>query len=245
MLQDLKFALRTLAKTPGFTLVAVLMLALGIGANTAIFSLLDAIMLRSLPVRNPRELVHFSWASPKWPKVVHGISGSESMGQDESGRTFAASFSYPAFERFHTDQTAFSSLFGFYDLDQVNVNVRGSATLAHGVMVTGEFFSGLGVPPMLGRAITPEDANPGSPAVAVISYKFWLDHFSGDRSALGQSIAVNNVPFSITGVAPPEFFGVDPRTPIDVWVPLGQMAALKIHNGTTSFTRRDACAAGT
>jgi len=240
MLQDLKFALRTLAKTPGFTLVAVLMLALGIGANTAIFSLLDAIMLRSLPVRNPRELVHFSWASPKWPKVVHGISGSESMGQDESGRTFAASFSYPAFERFHTDQTAFSSLFGFYDLDQVNVNVRGSATLAHGVMVTGEFFSGLGVPPMLGRAITPEDANPGSPAVAVISYKFWLDHFSGDRSALGQSIAVNNVPFSITGVAPPEFFGVDPRTPIDVWVPLGQMAALKIHNGTTSFTRRDA-----
>src|SRR2546429_9975714 len=108
MLQDLKFALRTLAKTPGFTLVAVLMLALGIGANTAIFSVLDAVMLRNLPVRNPRELVHFSWASPKWPKVVHGISGGESMGQDESGRTFASSFPYPAFERFNTDTTAFS-----------------------------------------------------------------------------------------------------------------------------------------
>src|SRR5436190_19364644 len=152
MLQDLRYAVRTLAKTPWFTAVAVLTLALGIGANTAIFSLLDAIMLRNLPVRNPRELVHFSWASPKWPKVVHGISGSESMGQDESGRTFASSFSYPAFERLNTDKTAFSSLIGFYDLDQVNVNVRGSATLAHGVMVTGEFFSGLGVQPILGRA---------------------------------------------------------------------------------------------
>ena len=238
--QDLRYAVRTLAKSPGFTAVVVLTLALGIGANTAIFSVLDAVMLRSLPVRNPRELVHFSWASPKWPKVVHGISGGESMGQDESGRTFASSFPYPVFQRFNTDKTAFSSLFGFYDLDQVNVSVRGSASLAHGVIVTGEFFSGLGVQPMLGRAITPEDENPGSSGVAVISYKFWLDHFSGDRSVLGQSIAVNNVPFIITGVAPPEFFGVDPRTPIDVWVPVGQMAALRIHNGTTSFTRRDA-----
>src|SRR5205814_8729765 len=116
-MNELRYALRTLAKSPGFTTAVVLTLALGIGANTAIFSLLDAIMLRNLPVRNPRELVHFSWASPKWPKVVHGISGSESMCQDESGRTFASSFSYPAFERFNSAKTSCSNLFGCYDLD--------------------------------------------------------------------------------------------------------------------------------
>ncbi len=238
--QDFRFGLRTLRKSPGFTAVAVLTLALGIGANTAIFSLMDSVMLSNLPVKDPKQLVHFSWASPKWPKVVQMISGSESMGSDESGRTFASSFSYPVFERFASDKTYFSSLFGFYDLEEVNINVRGMAVLARGEIVTAGFFSGLGVEPILGRAIATDDENPGSAAVAVISWKFWRAHFSGDRNALGQSIAVNNVPFSIVGVAPPEFFGVDPRFEIDVWVPAGQMSALTIQNGTTSFTRRDA-----
>src|SRR6266576_364089 len=182
LIQDTRYGFRMLRKSPGFTTVAVLTLALGIGANTAIFSLMDSLMLRNLPVKNAKELVHFSWASPKWPKVVRMISGSESMGSDESGRTFASSFSYPVFERFASDKTYFSSLFGFYDLEEVNINVRGMAVLARGEIVTAGFFSGLGVEPILGRAIATGDENPGSAAVAVISWKFWRAHFSGDRN---------------------------------------------------------------
>jgi macrolide transport system ATP-binding/permease protein len=236
--QDVRFALHMLRKSPGFTAVAIITLALGIGANTAIFSLLDAVMLRNLPVKDPQQLVQLTWVSKKWPKAVRFMStNAGNIGSNKGGQTFAPSFSYPGFERFASANGVFATVFGFYGLSQMNVNVRGDARLAQGDMVTGDFFSGLGVRPILGRAITPADEKAGAPAVAVLGYNFWRKNFSGDPQALGKSITVNRVPFTIIGVAPPEFYGIQPGSVADIWVPVSQAVSLGAQPAT-SFTDR-------
>jgi predicted permease len=236
--QDIRFGLMQLRKSPGFTVVAVITLALGIGANTAIFSLLDAVMLRNLPVKDPQQLVQLTWVSTKWPKAVHYMStGAGNIGSDKGGRAFAPAFSYQVFERFGLSKKIFSSLIGFYGLNQMNVNIRGNARLAQGDMVSGEFFSGLGVRPILGRAIMPADEEPGAPAVALLGYKLWRNGFSADPRALGKSITINRVPFTIIGVAPPEFYGIQPGSVADIWVPVSQAVRIGAQPAT-SFTDR-------
>ncbi len=237
--QDIRFAMRMLRKSPGFTVVAVITLALGIGANTAIFSLFDAIMLRNLPVKDPQQLVQLTWICKKWPKAAKMLStaGAGSVRPDKYGRMVAPSFSYPAFLRLASQEKIFSDAFGYVNYGEANVNIRGSATLAHGDLVTGGFFSVLGVRPILGRAITPADVKPGAPAVAVLGYGFWRRHFSADPRALGKSITVNRVPFTIIGVAPQEFFGIEPGSVVDIWMPLSQTASLGPYPAT-SFTDR-------
>jgi predicted permease len=235
---DLKYAFRQLRKDPGFTAVAVLTLALGIGANTAIFSLVNAVMLRRLPVENPQELVLFSWVSPRWPKAVSMINVSTgSAGPDKRGYMHAPSFSYPIFERLASDKNVLASVFGFYDLSQANTSIRGNASLAYVELVTGEFFSGLGVQPILGRAIAREDDKPGAPAVAVIGHRLWREHFSADPRAVGQSITIMNVSHTIIGVAPAEFFGIKPGSAVDVWVPVAQASSMSVIQ-PASFTNR-------
>ena len=212
-LQDVRYGLRMLRKSPTFTAVAVLTLALGIGANTAIFSLIDAVMLRSLPVKNPQQLVQLKWISGGvWPKdtTTSGYGG--------------ASFSYPWLEQLRAHNTSFSSVFAFaslgFDKPNVNINVGGEPRLGSGMMISGDFFSGLGVTPILGRAIVDEDEKPGAPLAAVISYSFWTNRFVRNPSAVGATIKLNDVPFTIAGVAPPEFFGLDAGRVPDVWIPV-------------------------
>src|SRR6266478_8424394 len=146
---------------------AVLTLALGIGANTAIFSLINAIILRSLPVKDPQHLVLFQWESDKWPPHF-------SMTGWKSG--FA--FSYEEFKEFSAQKNVMSSVFAFVTLgfnDQnTTVGINGEPTLADGARVTGQYFSGLGVTPLLGRGITDADENPGAPRAVVISYVYWM-----------------------------------------------------------------------
>ncbi|MGO9272254.1 MAG: ABC transporter permease, partial [Terriglobia bacterium] len=220
LLQDLNYGFRMLAKSPGFTAVAVLSLALGIGANTAIFSLLDAVMLKMLPVQNPQQLVLLNWASKGWPEsVMNSLSGN--MDEDKSGRTTSTSFAYPAYEQIRDRSQVFSSVLAMAgNGSQVNVGYKGEPGRADGELVSGTFFSTLGVQPILGRALTPDDDRIGASPACVVSYSYWGRRFGRDPAIVGRSITVNSVPVTIVGVGPPEFYGVQPGRAIDVWLPL-------------------------
>jgi predicted permease len=219
--KDLRYALRMLVKSPGFALIGILTLALGIGANTAIFSLVDAVLLRQLPVKNPQQLVLFTWnAERKWPPNF-----------SQTGAESRFSFSYPAFKELHDQNHVLSSVFAFVPLgftpQNTTVGIDGHPTLANGMMVTGEFFSGLGVTPLLGRGITEEDENPGAPRVAVISYAYWASRFGRDPSVVGRSVTVNNLPFTIVGVTPPSFYGVQAGVAPDIWLAFDDLPNLR------------------
>jgi len=237
ILQDARYALRMLRKSPGFTGVAVLTLALGIGANTAIFSLINAIILRSLPVKDPQHLVLFQWESDKWPPHF-------SMTGWKSG----FSFSYEEFKEFSAQKNVMSSVFAFVPLgfnDQnTTVGINGEPTLADGAMVTGQYFSGLGVTPLLGRGITDADENPGAPRAVVISYVYWMRRFARDPSIIGKSVTLNGIPFTIVGVTPRNFYGISAGTEPDLWVPFDDKPNMRPWSrppgGTDSvFTERD------
>jgi macrolide transport system ATP-binding/permease protein len=222
-LQDLRYAFRTMASNPLFTALAVASLALGIGANTAIYSFMDAILLRSLPVSDPQSLVVFNWHAKKHGRewVMHGMSGTtyDDLDKGETGGIFP----YPAFELFRKNDAVFSSVFGHcqgYQVRSLNVTVQGQADLASGWNVSGDYFGGLGVPPAAGRLIIPDDDRPGAPAVAVVSYAFSEKRFGGAANAAGQPIQIDNLPFTVVGVTPPGFFGVDLAASPDVYLPM-------------------------
>jgi predicted permease len=217
-LQDLRYGVRMLAKTPGFTAVAVLSLALGIGANTAIFTLIDAVLLKMLPVRNPQELVLLQWSVPSGnPAGSHRMDGNS---WEEHGRSLGTSFSYPTFQQIRARNQAFTDVFAFTGLGDLNVLADGEASLARGQTVSSNFFSTLGIHPITGRMFVETDDRVGASPVCVISYGYWKRRFGGDSSIAGKAIAIAGVPFTIVGVTPSEFFGVQPGSAIDVWVPL-------------------------
>jgi macrolide transport system ATP-binding/permease protein len=218
--RDLSYAARSLRKTPGFTCIALLVMALGIGANTAISSFLDALLLRFLPVSDPHSLVVVSW---------HAKSERDSVMQGMSGRTYpdprlgvvGGIFPYPAFELFEKDNVDFSDVFAYCstrEVSRANVVINGQAEVAHGELVSAGYFKGLGVVPAAGRLIIPDDDRPGA-TVAVISHTFAEKHFANTNAA-GQSILINNLPFTVIGVAPPQFFGVDPSSAPDLYLPM-------------------------
>ena len=217
LIQDVRYAFRMLAKSPGFTAVVVLSLALGIGANTAIFSLMDAVMLKMLPVQQPNQLVLLTWTSPGWPAAIHRLGGN--FDRDQSGRATGTAFSYPIFEDVRTRNSVFSGVLGFADTERMTVNAGGQAGLADSQYVSGDYFSSLGVRAVLGRTLLPADDLSAANAT-VISYSYWTRRFGRVPSVVGKSITLNGVSFTVVGVAPPEFFGVQPGTSIDVWIPL-------------------------
>jgi predicted permease len=219
---DVRFALRQLGRSPGLAAVVVLSLAFGIGANTAIFSLMDAVMLKSLPVKRPQQLVLLQWATAQRQgppdEVLSSLHGN--MWETQTGGMMSTSFSYPAFEEFRARNKLFSDVFAFQNADRVNMNIAGQASLVDGEMVTGDYFSGLGVAPVLGRTITDADENTAAPPVAVISYGLWKTRFGGSSSVMGRTVTLNGVPFTLVGVVPAEFFGVQPGSKLDLWVPI-------------------------
>jgi predicted permease len=220
MMQDLRYGLRMLKKNPGFAMVAVLTLALGIGANTAIFSLIDAVLLKMLPVRDPQQLLLLNWTSHGLAEgVVEGIAGN--MDHDKSGRWTSTSFSYPIYEQIRTRNHVFSSVTALAgNGSELNVSYNGQPARADGELVSGTFFSALGVQPVLGRALNPDDDRIGANPAAVISYGYWERRFGRDPGIVGRTITVNSAPFTIVGVSPPEFYGVQPGRAVEVWLPL-------------------------
>src|SRR5258706_1881885 len=163
--QDIRYAFRSMAGSKLFTGMAVLSLALGIGANTAIYSFMDAVMLRALPVKHPDQLVILNWRAKSDAPVVHSHWGSN-YEQPGSGTT-SPNFPYPAFELLRDRNDALSTLFGHAGGGRLNLVIDGNAELASGQYVTGGFFSGLGVPPAAGRLIDRYDDRIGAPAVPV------------------------------------------------------------------------------
>jgi macrolide transport system ATP-binding/permease protein len=223
--QDLRYGCRTMAGNKAFSALAILSLALGIGANTAIFSLMESILLRSLPVADPESLVVLNWhsrppqdASRDWVHVVHGVQGI--LWPGDNGAMVTGMFPYAAFETLRRENPVFSTLFGYFNGQNRTLGVRGEASSARLEYVTGEYFRGLAVSPASGRLIGSEDDRPGAAPVAVISFAASQNRFGGPANAIGQPILVDNVPFTVIGVAPPEFFGVDPAAAPDLYLPL-------------------------
>lgn len=216
LLQDLRYGIRMLAKNPGFSTVAVVTLALGIGANTAIFSLINTLMLRMLPVRDPGQLVELLHRYPGEPRVN--------------------GFSWQSYEHFRDHNHVFSGLIGFA---ASRFTVRGEGLereTVEGEYVVGDFFPVLGVKPAIGRLIGPEDDHIGAAgsAVAVVSWSFWKSRFNLDPGILGKRIIVEDVPLTVIGVAPREFFGLEVWSRPDVWVPVA-MEPVNPHPSRTPF----------
>ena len=220
MIQDLRYGVRMLLKSKGFTAVAVLSLAIGIGANTAVFSLVDAVLLKKLPVRNPDELVLFKWVSG--PHTM-ATSINTQVRINKDGLRTGASFSYSAFEQFRVHNQSLAALLAFAPLEQLNVNVGGQAEIASGQLVSGGYYSGLGVQTLLGRPITSEDDRSAAQPVAVISYRYWERRFGLDTAVVGRTINLNNNAFTVIGVTPPEFHGtLQVGSYPDLSIPLAQ-----------------------
>jgi predicted permease len=203
--RDIRYGARVLLKTPIFTAVAVLSLAIGIGANTAVFSLLDTVLLRMLPVRSPEQLVIARWGGPRDLDVRTTWSTG---GGDAKGNWTTNVFSWPAFLGIRAHSHALSGAMGFSPLGQVNVAVNGQALSTGAMVVSGNYFQSLGVAPMLGRALTDDDDTSSGLPSAVISYRFWDRAFGLEPTAVGKTMYVNGQPCLIVGVTPREFFGV-------------------------------------
>ena len=223
--QDVRYGCRTMSANKAFSALAVLSLALGIGANTAIYSLMESILLRSLPVADAESLVVLNWqsrppweGSKEWVHVVHGLQGLAWPG--DKGGLASGMFPYGAFETLREENPVFSTLFGYFNGHGCTLAVRGQAMSASTEYVSGEYFRGLAVSPAAGRLIEAADDRPGAAPVAVISFATSQRRFGGASSAIGQPVLVDNVPFTVIGVAPAEFFGVDPAAAPDLYLPL-------------------------
>src|ERR1035438_10307989 len=200
LLEDLRYGLRALAKNRGFTAVAVFSLALGIGANTTVFTLVHAVLMRPLPVADPARLVEVYTLDARTP----GNWGC----------------SFPNYQEYRSHTQALSSLMLYTG---VGLNLTGGAEprLVMGQIATANYFSALGVEPVVGRGFLPEeDSSPGAYPVAVISYRFWQREYAGDPNVTSRRVGLNGRAYSIVGVAPRGFEGIDTLTATEIWVPL-------------------------
>jgi len=201
---DIKFALRNLRRSPLFTVVAVASLALGIGANTAIFTLVDQLLLRLLPVKNPEQLVMISSTGPH-------------MGSNRGPRAS----SYPMYQDFQRKAPAFSYVFCRFGTP-LSVSFSGQTERVNGELVSGNYFQALGVRPAIGHVFSPEQDDriyEGHP-YAVLSYQYWATRFASNPAVVGQKILINNYPMTIVGVSAPGFLGLDPANSPQIRVPI-------------------------
>jgi predicted permease len=218
--QDLRYGLRMLAKSPGFTAVAVLTLALGIGANTAIFSLIDGVMLRTMPVKDLSQVVMFRWQARHFRVNGEYSSFNDCFNGDSHGNRVGCSFPIPLFEQFRSQVSALSDVAAFAGPDDLKLSGKDLAGNVAGEIVAGNYFSTLGVNAIIGRTIVPSDDALNASPVAVLSYAFWQSTFGGSRDVLGRIIELNDVPFTIVGVAEPSFTNLTPGKAQDLWLPI-------------------------
>lgn len=230
VLQDIRYGLRTLVKSPGFTAIASLTLALGIGANTAIFSLIDAVMLRSLPVRNPNELVIMQWRA-RHMSFNGEYSSFSDCGESGISGPSGCSFPLPIFNQIRSQTNAFSSVAAFAGPAALSLADNGPATMVQGEIVSGDYFSTLGVNAAVGRTLGPNDDSPSAFPVVVLSYAYWQSAFGGSRSVLGRTIRLNDIAFTIVGVAEQRFTNLSPGKSQDLWLAIAMLPRLNVDWG--------------
>lgn len=194
----LRYFLRTLVRQPGFALTVILSLALGIGANSVMFAVAKTILLDRLAVRDPESLVLLKWKAEEFP--AESLSGHVAF---EGESATSTSFSYPAYEHLARNAKTLTSLIAFAGIERINVSLAGDATIARGAMVSGNYYSALGVNAILGRTLAPGDGED----VAMISHAYWRTHLGGARDVIGRTISVNGKPVTIVGVEPAHFEG--------------------------------------
>jgi predicted permease len=236
--QDLRFGARMLAKNSGFTLLAVLTLALGIGANTALFSVVDAVLLKTLPVAEPERLVVFAWYAGL-PFRISGMSGASNVPKP-SGTHGLSLFRYEVFDKLRqahdtASDSPLSDLFAFAPLGELTAVVGDQAEIINGQAVSGGYYAGLKMRPGLGRAITDEDDKAGAAPVVVLSHQFWQERYGANPAVIGQTLKLNKQAFTIIGVTPPAFNGtlqVDYRPAVTI--PLTQELLLRGEQGLLS-----------
>jgi predicted permease len=237
--QDLRYGTRMLLKTPGFTAIAVLSLALGIGANTALFSVVDALLLKMLPVKEPERLVLFRSVGPRGfsPGNYSGNSNTDR----ETGQRTMTSFAYQSFQRMREQQSpegALSDIFAFGSVG-LTANTDGRAESVSGQAVSGNYYTGLGVSALFGRTLTDEDDRPAASPVAVLSHRYWQQRFGNDTAVIGKQINLNKAAFTIIGITPPGFEGTSGAGMTqDVTIPLAQEPQLYI-DGRPSQLRQN------
>jgi macrolide transport system ATP-binding/permease protein len=225
--QDIRYAVRAMFANKLFSAMAILSLALGIGANTAIYSFMDAIMLRAMPVARPGELAIVNWHAKKGDSpVIHGQSGSRYS--EPGGDSTSPNLPFEAYEFLRDNNHVFATLFAYNNARRPNLVVDGQAEVGDGEYVSGDFFSGLEVVPVAGRLISPDDDRAGASPVVAITYAFWQRRFGGRVDAIGKSMLVNGKPFTVVGVTPPQFFGVVPQNAPQVFIPLRHFASLGV-----------------
>ncbi len=223
--RDTRFAFRQMRKAPLFTLVLVLSLALGIGANSAIFSLVDAALLEPLPVPKPKQLQLIQWLNGGFPSELCTMMTGNSEGDDHrfQGSSIAAS----TYRQLAKQQHGFAAVIGFSDSSKEAVAINKHAAEQFQLQfVSATFFSGLGVPLQLGRSFSLSDDRVGQPPLVILSDRFWRKQFAARREVLGQVLRVNNVPVEIAGVARPGFFGLQIGEWVDLYAPLAAQVAL-------------------
>jgi len=239
VLQDVSYALRAMRRTPLMTAAAILSLGLGIGANTAIFSLIDTIMLRYLPVRSPQELVQLGWGQQKeWPRFVDSTSG---RGVDMNGQNVRLPFSFDTFRQIRARTTTLSGVVGRFKVYEAAIVItRGSADTARAELVSGNFFDVMGITPAAGRTLSDGDDRDGAAPAAVLTYAYWTRRFAADPAIVGQTILINSVAYNVVGVAAPGFDGLETGNGSDIFLPLNvQPLILKMSPGEPDV-RRDA-----
>lgn len=227
MVQDWRYACRALWRHKGLSVVVILTLALAIGANTAIFSLMDGLLYKSLPVSHPGELWLLSWQSRDrgYPGTSSYGDCAENVGRQRVGGAEGCVFSLPFYQDLQNDSN-FAAVAAMGSRSGYTLTGHGDATLARERAVSGNFFSTLGVDAALGRLLTPSDDKTGAPIALVLSYRAWQTEFGGARGVVGQTIALNNVPVMIVGVAGQSFPGLTPGVAGDGWIPLSALPRL-------------------
>jgi len=226
--KDLRIGLRMLVRDAGFTSVTVLILALGIGANTAIFTLIDAVMLRMLPVKHPEQLVSLRMTEPSDRSFARSVDGNSET-----------SFPYPAYVQMRERNSVLTSLFAFKPTGRLNVQVNGEAEFGRGQMVSQNYFGALGIAMAVGRDFAAEDERSDATPVAILSDGYWRRRFAGDRSALRRVLMINGVAFTIIGITPPAFFGLQTGSNVDVTMPLAmqpRVAPIISEGSASAFT---------
>jgi predicted permease len=220
--QDARYAWRMLRKSPAFTIIAVVTLALGIGANTAIFSLIDSVVFRSLPIADPQSLIVFQWQAHKGPGNLSYRNFGECDESEKSANPHGCSLSLAFFKQVQAEAGVFSHLAAYTPSGQLDMSGNGQARMVKGEFVTGDYFQTLGVRAHLGRLINAGDDDASAQTAAVLDHSFWQSEFGGSESVIGKTIRLNGIPFQIIGVTEPRFDALTLSNKYDVIIPMAQ-----------------------